>query len=155
MAKSVHLEGKPDLVFQSDFDFEKARVIRLAGVPARYTLVDANAEKAYQDILFCFARAKIRAKDPHFVFSEDDMYRSVNSDFTHLTLSAATATWKLPKYPLRLYFTTRTDVLELKNYYTGELFYLKNGQLGKYAINYWRFTKKYGCDERVQFNGTL
>ena len=154
MASTVCLCARSDLAFQAAFDLSAARVIRLSGAPARYVLDGANREIACRDIAFCFSHAKIRSKES-FVFFEQDMHSSINSDFTHVTLADPTATGKVPKYPLRLYFTTRADVLELKSYYTGEIFYLKNGEVGKYAINYWKFSKRYGCDERVQYNSTL
>lgn len=152
---TVLLDGRAELAFQSAFDLSAARVVRFSGAPSRYVLEGINKERATHDILFCFTHARVRAKDPIFVFSAPDMYGSINSDFTHVTLSNPTATGKVPKYPLRLYFTTRTNVMNLTNFYSGELFYSKTGEVGKYAINYWKFTKRYGCDERVQFNGAL
>jgi hypothetical protein len=151
---NTHIIEMPDLPFKTNYNFSIVQGVQPDLSTLRFVLVGANKLIATEDIMRACKAAKIKLCADDIVFTAEAMATSVNSDFTNLTFCGLTATGKIPTYPLRLYFTTSNDPNRPKSYYTGELFYRKDGAVGKYAINRWRWVSRVEMDRTV-YKGKL
>lgn len=154
MPNNMHTIEMPDLPFQTKYDFSIIQGAQPDLNTLRFILTGANKITATEDIMLVCKIAKIKLRADDLVFTADAMATSVNSDFTNLTFCGLTATGKIPVYPLRLYFTNSNDPSRTKTYYTGEIFYRKDGTVGKYAINRWRRISRIEMDRTV-YKGKL
>ncbi len=135
--------------FLTKYDLPEIQSAGYGRYEACHALSGSDKDKAIEDIAMVCKAASLRVDVQDLVFYASSTEAIENDDFTHLTICKKTASGRVPSYPLRLYFTTSDDPNRLKSYYTGEIFYLKNGNVGKYVLNRWKRLNRFEFDRAV------
>lgn len=129
-----------EIPFTTRYDLINIRVVAYSnGITwPRHILEGKNRQIAIEDILSMNKHlddGSIKAKSIRFTPTNNNYD---NSDYSCLWLAPDTKTGKIAKFPLILWFQTLSDdeSFRCKSGYHGKIYYLQNGDIGKFEIHH-------------------